>query len=147
MKTCSNGWLQYWCKCFWSLSDLTNLVTEVTCCTNNHRLTIDLILTNEPDSFQKTCKTDTGVSDHHKCISTFFKSHYTKVKPTVIDCRNYKNFDESLFLNDLEKTIFLANPNCRNEKYQHLTENFLLVVEKHAPLKKNCKKQSSSICK
>ena len=52
--------------------------------------------------------------------------------------RNYKNFDESFFLDDLEKTTFLTNSNCPNENYQHLTENFLLVVvvEKHAPLKK-----------
>ena len=41
---------------FCNLFDLTNLVIEVTCCTNNHRSTIDLILTNRPDSFQKTSK-------------------------------------------------------------------------------------------
>ena len=35
---------------FCNLFDLTNLVKEVTCCTNNHRLTIDLILANRPDS-------------------------------------------------------------------------------------------------
>ena len=39
-------------------------------------------------------------------------------------------------MNDLEKATFLAYSNCPNENYQHLTENFLLVVEKHAPLKK-----------
>ena len=41
---------------FCNLFDLTNLVREVTCWTNNHRSTIDLILTNRPDSFQKTSK-------------------------------------------------------------------------------------------
>ena len=30
----------------------------------------------------------------------------------------------------------MTNSNCPNENYQHLTENFLSVVEKHAPLKK-----------
>ena len=39
-------------------------------------------------------------------------------------------------MNDLEKTTFLAYSNCPNENYQHLTENFILVVEKPAPLKK-----------
>ena len=121
---------------FCNLFDLTNLVKEVTCCTNNHRSTIDLILTNRPDSFQKTCSTETGVSDYHKCISTFFKSHYSKLKPKAIHYRNYKNFDVSLFLNDLEKTTFLTNSNCPIENYQPLTENFISVVEKHAPLKK-----------
>ena len=69
-------------------------------------------------------------------ISTYFKSHYSKLKPKVIHYRNYKNFDESLFLNDLEKATFLTNSNCPNKNYQHLTENFLSVVEKHTPRNK-----------
>ena len=126
---------------FWNLFDLTNLVRKVTCCTNNHRSTISFILTNRPDSFQKTCTTETGVSDCHKCISTFFKSHCSKLKPKMIRYRNYNNFDASLFLNDLEKTTSLINSNCPNENYQQnekwkLSENFISVVEKHAPLKK-----------
>ena len=35
-----------------------------------------------------------------------------------------------------KKQYFLTNSNCPNENYQHLTENFISVVEKHAPLKK-----------
>ena len=38
---------------FCNLFNLTNLVRETTCCTNHHRLTIDPILTNRSDSFQK----------------------------------------------------------------------------------------------
>ena len=58
------------------------------------------------------------------------------MKPEVIHYNNYKNFDESLYLNDLQKTTFLRNSNCPNENYQDLTENLLSVVEKHAPPKK-----------
>ena len=54
----------------------------------------------------------------------------------MIHYRNYNNLDESLLLNDLEKTTFLTNANYPKESYQHITENFLSVVEKHAPLKK-----------
>ena len=43
---------------FCNFFDLTNLVREVMC----HRSTIDLILTNRPDSFQKTSK---GLSQLH----------------------------------------------------------------------------------
>ena len=35
-----------------------------------------------------------------------------------------------------KKTTFLTNSNCPNENYQRLTENFVSVVEKYAPLKK-----------
>ena len=118
---------------FCNLFDLTNLVKEDTRCINNHRSTIDLTLTNKPDSFQKTCSTETGVSDYHECISTFLKSDYSKLKPKAI---HYRNFDVSLFLNDLEKTTLLTNSYFPNENYQHLTENFISVVGKHAALKK-----------
>ena len=131
---------------FCNLFDLTNLVIEVTCCTNNHSSTIDLILTNRPD-FQKICTNETGVSDYHKCISTISKLHHSKPKPKVIHYTNYKNFDESLFLNYLEKSTFLTNFNCSNENYQHLTENFFFGSWKACSSKKNCKRQSSSICK
>ena len=58
---------------FCNFFDLTNLVREGTCLSNNHRSTTDLILTSRSDSFQKTCTTETGISDYHKCISTFFQ--------------------------------------------------------------------------
>ena len=49
---------------FYNLFDLTNLITEITCCTNSHRSTIHLILTNKPDSFQKFCSNETDGSDY-----------------------------------------------------------------------------------
>ena len=51
----------------------TNLVKSETCFINNHKLTIDLILTNKPQSFQITNVTETGVSDYHKLITAFIK--------------------------------------------------------------------------
>ena len=44
---------------------LTNLVKSETCFMNNHKSTIDLILTNKPRSFQITNVTEIGVSDCH----------------------------------------------------------------------------------
>ena len=54
-----------------------------------------------PLSFQKTHVTETGLSDYHKLISTFFKSRFSKAKPRVIKYKNYKNFDKNNFLDDL----------------------------------------------
>ena len=54
----------------------------------------------------------------------------------MVHYRDYNNLAESLLLNDLEKTTFLTTANCPKESYQHITDNFLSVVEKHAPLKK-----------
>ena len=47
---------------------------------NNHKLTIDLILTNKPRSFQITNVTETDVRDCHKLITTFTKSHTSRLK-------------------------------------------------------------------
>ena len=109
---------------FCNLFYLFDFAREATCCTNNHRSATDLILTNRSDTFQKNLYNRTGISDYHKCISTFFKLHYSKLKPKMIHYRNCKNFDESLSLNDLEKTAFLTKSNCPNENYQHLTNKF-----------------------
>ena len=50
--------------------------------------------------------------------------------------RNYKNFDEYLFLGNLERITFSTRANGANKNYQFLTETFLAIVEKHTPLKK-----------
>ena len=60
---------------FCNLLDLTNLMKTETCCTKNRKSTIDLFFTNRPLSFQKNKTTETGISDYHKLVSTFFKSH------------------------------------------------------------------------
>ena len=69
----------------------------------SHKSLIDLFLTNKPLSFQKTHVTETGLSDYHILMSSFFKSYFTRLRLKVITYRNYKKFDENVFLNDLQK--------------------------------------------
>ena len=88
---------------FCDLFILINLIKTETCFFKSSKSLIDLFLTNKPLSFQKTHVTETGLSDYHKLISTFFKSHFTRLRPKVITYRNYKKFDENVFLNDLRK--------------------------------------------
>ena len=42
---------------------------------------IDLILTNNPKSFQNTGVIETGVSDNHLLIFSFLKTSFTKMPP------------------------------------------------------------------
>ena len=63
--------------------NLTNLVKSDTCYTNNHKSTIDLFLTNKRRSFQYTTVTERGLSDCHRLITTFMKSHFSKSKSIV----------------------------------------------------------------
>ena len=85
--------LDQFCNSF----NLKNSIKTETCFTKSHKSLIDLFLTNKPLSFQKTHVTETGLSDYHKLISTFFKSHFTRLRPKVITYRNYKKFDENVF--------------------------------------------------
>ena len=62
------------------------------CLINNHKLTIDLILTNKPQSFQIKNVTETGVSDCHKLITTFMKYYISRLKPKNVQYHSYKNF-------------------------------------------------------
>ena len=127
---------------FCNLFDLTNLVKTETRCTENHKSTIDLFLTNRPLSFQKTRTTETGIRHYHKLISTFFKSHCTRLKPKIIYYRNYESFNEEYSLKDFENSNLSANSDNLYENYTNLTQTFLKVVQKHARLKKKILKRN-----
>ena len=102
----------------------------------DHKSTIGLILTNKPKSFQNTCITETGLSDFHKLISTFFKTQITRLKPKIVFYRNYKHFEGNRFLEDVNSPDFSLNTDDPNENYNFISDKFLKVVNRHAPLKK-----------
>ena len=124
--------LEYFCDLF----NLTNLVHSDTCFMKNSKSTIDLILSNKPLHFQKTHVVETGLSDCHKMISTFFKASSSKLRTKVIYYRSYKKFNESDFLCSLKKANFDFLKDDPNQNYNLLTDKFLGIVNRHAPLKK-----------
>ena len=56
-------------------------------------------------------------------------------KPKDLSYRNYKNFIESKFLNDLNKAIISFDNENPNQNYNVLRNRFLQVVNVHVPLK------------
>ena len=120
---------------FCDLVNLTNLIKSKTCFTKNHKTLIDLFLTNTPLSFQKTHVSEADLSDYQKLITTFFKTNFSRLRPKVSSYRNYKNFFESKFLNDLNKTIISFENEKPIQNYNVLSNRFLEVVNVHAPLK------------
>ena len=127
-----HGKLEEFCNLF----DLSNLIKSNTCFTKTHSSKIDLILTNNSNSFQKSGTTKTSLSDFHTLISTFFKSHFSWLSPKAIYYRNYKNFDESSIIEDLIYTDFSWQSDDPSKNYSFLTTEFSKIVEKHAPLRK-----------
>ena len=55
---------------------LANLISNSTCFKSLSRTSIDVFLTNRTRSFHYTVITETGTSDHHKLITSFFRSHF-----------------------------------------------------------------------
>ena len=55
---------------------LANLISNSACFKSLSRTSIDVFLTNRTRSFHYTVITETGTSDHHKLITSFFRSHF-----------------------------------------------------------------------
>ena len=78
--------------------DLTNIIKEKTCFMSVEGSSIDLILTNKPRSFYKANTIGTGLSDHHKMVVTFLRSHNSlKLKPKTFTYRNTKDINWEKF--------------------------------------------------
>ena len=68
-------------------------------------------------------------------VVTVLKTTFPKVKPREVFFRSYKKFNDIHFKQDLQNTI---NVNklyaCSN--FHHFQEIFLMVLDRHAPMKK-----------
>ena len=60
---------------------LTNLISSSTCFKPLSGTSIDVLLTNRTRNFHNTAITETGISDHHELISSFFRSHFERFPP------------------------------------------------------------------
>ena len=60
---------------------LTNLISSVTCFKSFCGTSIDVFLTNRTRSFHNTAIRETGVSDNHKLITSFFRSDFERIPP------------------------------------------------------------------
>ena len=80
--------------------------------------------------------TETGLSDFHELVSTFFKSHYSRLKSKILYYRNQKNFNNSNFLKDLSNNTLFLDSGYADENYNFLTTKLQEAVNRHASLKK-----------
>ena len=130
---------------FCQMYNVKNIIKEPTSYKNpNNPSSIDVILINRKWSFSNSITIETGLSDHHKMILTVLKSYIKKGEPTVINYKNYKNFNESLFRNDLIEK--LQNVSKTFISYDDFKETFMNALEKYAPLKKKTIRGNTAPC-
>ena len=104
---------------------LTNIINSKTCFKAQKGTSIDVLLTNKPGSFHKTGIFETGISDHHKLILSVFRSYFTRIPPKIIEYRNYKNFNETVFLHALGQELLKGEMyKINSEMYSTFTEVF-----------------------
>ena len=115
---------------FFSSQNLYCHIKQNTCYKSPEGTCIDLILSNKILSFQHTGAIETGISDHHSMIYTMFKTKFQKAKPKIIKYRDYKRFNSSSFLNDVN--IYLPTLSTNFSNFQEVFEE---IIERHAPLK------------
>ena len=83
--------------------DLTNLVKVATCYKNLKDTLLDVLITNKPNRFQKTIVCETDWSDWHMLLGITIRSNFIKPPPKAVKYRTYKNFNETVFLNELDQ--------------------------------------------
>ena len=113
---------------------LSNLVNRKTCHKNLSGTTIDIMLTNRPNCFQKTSTVVTGLSDFHRMIISCLKTTFKKLPPKKTIFKDYKKFDEQNFLYDLDQQMIKGKFYKEKNMYESFSDTFKAIVNKHAPL-------------
>ena len=111
--------------------NLNNLIKEPTCFQSNNPSQIDLILTNQESMYTFSNTFETGLSNHHKFVSTISKSGSFKGTPRK-GYRFYKSFNIDNFKSILNQKL----NNLSSTIYDNIEETFLSLLNKHAPHKK-----------
>ena len=97
-------------KSFCEIYILKNLLNKYACYKNpTNPSCVDLISINRPRSFQSSCKFETGLSDFQKMTITALKSSFAKQKPRILNYRNYKFFNNTLFRDQVLNKLINSN--------------------------------------
>ena len=101
-------------KDFFYVYNCQNIIKEKTCFKNPHSPScIDLIITNRPKNFQNSTVIKTCLSDFHKIPSTVLRIFCKTQRPNTVRYRNYHNFVNEFFMNDVKKSI--SPEYCQNQ--------------------------------
>ena len=116
---------------FCDLNGLRNLIVVPTCYKNfDNATSIDLILTNRLNYFQRSTVFKAGLSDFHLLTTTEFKTSFQKREPKIVKYRDYKNFDNNKFRSEILKCNF------NYTDLRTFKETVFNIFSKYAPIKR-----------
>ena len=123
-------------KSFCQIYNSKNLLGKPTSYKNpTNPLCVDLILTNKPRRFHNSWKFKTGLSDFHKMTLTVLKSSFVIQKLKILNYRNYKFFNNTLFRDQVLNKLINLNFQISDKGLKHFKETCLSVVNTIAPLR------------
>ena len=79
---------------------------------------------------------ETGLSDFHKMSLTVMKVFYKKQSPNIIRYRSYRNFNNEIFINEVENNILKKYSQKSNLEFEIFKNEVDHILEKHVPIKK-----------
>ena len=81
--------------------------------------------------------TETGISDHHKLITSFFRLYFERIPPKKVVYWNYKKLNVTNFLRDLDQEMIQGEMyKYNNDVHSTFSNVFRSVLHRHAPLKR-----------
>ena len=125
--------------------DLSNLVDGPTCFKGDTPSSIDVLLSTEPKRCKNSLNSSCSISDFHNLTCVATKLHKPHIEPKTIYYRSYRNFDDNIFLNDVQKIPFWISDAFEDEddRWWGFGKLFSDVIDKHAPIKTRTLKKPS----
>ena len=114
-----------------------SIIKDKTCFKNPHKsLCVELFITNRPKIFKISKVIETGSSDFHKMSLAVMKVSYKKQRLKIVRYRNYRNFDDEFFINEVKNSIgkeYSQNQSLEFGSFKKKVDN---ILQKHDPLKR-----------
>ena len=116
---------------------LKSIIKDATCFKNPENPScIDLILTNSPYSFQNSCVIETGLSDFHKMTVSVLKTTFQKLKPKIVQYRDYTKFSNDEFRKKLVENLSLLNISTDGNGLEKFLQTCINTLDQSAPRKR-----------
>ena len=125
------------------LCDLSQLVLEPTRVTQSTATTIDHVYTTNAENITECFISHFSISDHFPvCFTRKVNCKIPKSSHITTSYRCFKNFDDSLFLNDLANDISVFTTNCSSidEDFANWYPIIMNQLDNHAPMRVKSKR-------